>query len=212
MKTDINRCYECGGEMQQRSFYCWEDKFLGKMEVNAEAGEYFYCAECGSEELSYSLMKKIESVEQERIEQLLLQRVGGSMKAYKENLVRNKDLVALLGKSRQAIQQDHKIKTLIFHHIEKSGEIVYWKPSVELYKETGDGRFDLSSSESAYTDVSRFTKQPEHEETTNILAETVPITWSGSFQSGFLNWQDFPSQYEQLHFQPGFMMKGAQNG
>ena len=202
MQTEINRCYECGGEMKPRPFYCWVDKFLGKMKVNAAPSEYFFCAECGSEELSYSLMKRIESVEQERIEQLLLQSVGGSMKVYKENLVRNKDLVALLGKSRQAIQQDYKIKTLIFHHVEKSGEIVYWKPSVELYKKTGDGRFDLSLFESAYTDIGQVTKQAEQEETTSILAETIPITWSGSLQKGFPNWEDFSSRYEQLHNYP----------
>ena len=191
MNPESNKCYECGGEMKPRSSYCWEDKFLGKMEVAADAGEYFYCAECGSEELAYSLMKKIEAIEQEKTEQLLLQSVGGNMKAYKENLVRNKDLVVLLGKSRQAIQQDHKIKTLIFHHIEKSGEIVYWKPSVEQYKKTGDGRFDLRPFEFVCTcaDVRPLTKQAEHEETTNIREETFPITWPGSLQNGFPNWE-----------------------
>lgn len=142
MKTTEKICYNCGKKMHTSEQYHWHDEFLGDFTVPCKREEYSYC-DCGEERLAYSLCLKIEDAEQERIEQLLLQSVGDDMKAYKANLVRNKELVELLGKSRQAIQQDHRIRTLIYHHVEKSGEMVYWKPSVEQYKATGDGRFDL---------------------------------------------------------------------
>ena len=218
MKTEINRCGECGGEMKPRHFYCWEDKFLGKMKVHAGAGEFFFCAECGSVELSYSLMKKIETVEQERIEQLLLRSVGGSMKAYKENLVRNKDLVVLLKKSRQAIQQDHKIKTLIFHHVEKSGEIVYWKPSVDLYDKTGDGRFDLTHHTHSAAKDKPTAKQTRRTETADNFAELTSFTRTGYSLFQERSCQLFPVgsgldrlEYKNCLLKPGYHTSTKEN-
>lgn len=143
MKMSRIKCEECGGEMQEHRSYKVEDEFLGVFFVDASPDEYYHCANCDCDLVAYSLMKRIETAEQERIEQLLLNRVNGSIKQYKENLIQNKELVDILGKSRQAIQQDHRIKTLIFHHVEKNGQILYWKESVEQYKRTGDGRFVL---------------------------------------------------------------------
>ena len=136
-------CEGCGGEMRECREYRVHDKFLGEFSVKALPEEYYCCAECDCEIVSYSLMKRIEAMEQERIEQLLLESVHGQIKQYKEHLIQNKELVQILGKSRQAIQQDGRIKTLIFHHVEKNGQILYWKESVEQYKRTGDGRFAL---------------------------------------------------------------------
>lgn len=137
------KCEECGGEMREYQEYRVHDKFLGEFSVKALPEEYYCCAECDCEIVAYSLMKRIEAMEQERIEQLLLESVHGQIKQYKEHLIQNKELVKILGKSRQAIQQDGRIKTLIFHHVEKNGQILYWKESVEQYKRTGDGRFVL---------------------------------------------------------------------
>ena len=147
MKSKIIRCVECGGEMRCSDVYHCHDKFIGDFDVPARPEEYYHCAECACEIVEYSLMKRLEQAEQERIEQLLLDSVDGNMKRYKENLIRNHELVAVLGKSRQAIQQDGRIKTLIFHHVSKNGEILYWKKSVDLYKSKGDGRFSLLPEE-----------------------------------------------------------------
>ena len=147
MKSEHVKCMECGGEMRSSDVYHCHDEFIGDFDVPAGKEEYYRCPECDSEIVEFALMKRIEQVEQERIEQLLLDSVDGNMKRYKENLIRNHELVSALGKSRQAIQQDGRIKTLIFHHIAKNGEILYWKKSVDLYKTKGDGRFSLIPGE-----------------------------------------------------------------
>lgn len=144
MSKKTLKCDDCGGEMKSFSRYSWDDKYLGELEVQTEPHEYYWCAECNNERIAYTLMKRIERVEQERIEQLLLNSVNCDIKRFKENLVQNRDLVQILGKSRQALQQDGRIKTLIFHFIESNGQISYWLPSVKLFAQKGDGRFDLT--------------------------------------------------------------------
>jgi len=144
MSNKTIKCDDCGGEMKSFSVYHWDDKYLGKLEVQTESNEYHWCAECDNERIAYTLMKRIEGVEQEKVEQLLLRSVNCDIKLFKANLVQNRDLVQLLGKSRQAIQQDGRIKTLIFHFVESNGQISYWLPSVELFAQKGDGRFDLT--------------------------------------------------------------------
>lgn len=150
MREKPIRCDECGAEMKMTSVYQWHDKFLGDLEVQAFSGEYHFCKECENERIAYSLMKRIEKAEQAKTEQLLLQSVNCNMNVFKENLVPNKDLVRLLGKSRQAIQQDGRIKTLIFH-FEFNGQIYWWRDSVLRFKRTKDGRYDLTASVSVHT-------------------------------------------------------------
>ena len=163
------KCPECGGEMKHRNNYAWEDRFLGAFRIEVQPGEYWYCAECNEEVLSYSLMKKIEYEEQKRTEQLLLESVGNDLEEFKANLITNHELVQVLGKSRQAIQQDRRIKTLIFHVQEKSGQVVYWRKSAEQYKESGDGRFEL------------FVKEEKKE--IKVAPKTVTINPDSSFTS-----------------------------
>ena len=158
------KCPECGGEMKPRRYYTWEDRFLGSFSIETQPGEYWHCAECNDEILSYSLMKKIECEEQKRTEQLLLENVGNDYEKFKENLITNNELVHLLGKTRQAIQQDRRIKTLIFHVQEKSGQVVYWKKSAEQYKASGDGRFELFVKE----EKERIEVAPSHIKSVNI--------------------------------------------
>lgn len=147
------KCPECGGEMKPRFQYTWEDKFIGTFSIETQLGEYWYCAECEDEIISCSLMKKIEQEEQRRIEQLLFERAGCNVEKFKENLITNRELVQILGKTRQAIQKDRKIKTLVFQYRERSGQVLYWKESVMLYKVKGDGRFKLLTEENKHVKV-----------------------------------------------------------
>lgn len=152
------KCPKCGGEMKSLRYYTWEDRFIGLFTISPLPDEYWHCAECDDEMLSYSLMKKIECEEQKRIEQLLLESVGCDYEKFKAGLISNHELVQILGKTRQAIQQDRRIKTLIFHVQEKSGQILYWRKSVEQYKTNGDGRFALIVKDDERIEVVRSKK------------------------------------------------------
>ena len=142
MNCNIKCECESGRMMIGASIYKWHDDFMGDFEIKALSEEYIFCRECGNEILAYSLMKRIEIVEQERIEQLLFQSVGNDIKLFKGCLVAFDKLPQLLGKSRQAIQRDGRIKTLIFN-FEFCGKRYYWLDSVLKFRDTGDGRYNL---------------------------------------------------------------------
>lgn len=50
------KCPECGREMQAQKRY----KINRFKKVKADTGEYWWCPNCDTEMLSYSMMKKIE--------------------------------------------------------------------------------------------------------------------------------------------------------
>ena len=139
-KKEIH-CWKCGRSMRTASGdYEYEDKFLGRMSIPAERGELLVC-DCGEAPyVSASLAAKRELHVQKRIEQLLLLSVGGDMHEFKSNLVGMAELEKTLGITRQAIGKSPKYRNRIYH-IEMNGELLWWKPSVELFREKGDGRF-----------------------------------------------------------------------
>lgn len=126
-------CYNCNLEMREGGIYKWRDDYIGEMEINVRDGEYYYCDNCGSERLHYKLVKRIEEAEQEMVEKLLKESVGGE---FDENLVDRKGVLSILGK------YDRRIKTLVFH-VKKNGKTYWWKKSIDLFKIYGDGRFKI---------------------------------------------------------------------
>jgi hypothetical protein len=141
-------CCECGKEMRLPGTYSWKDEYLGSFSINC--AEEYHCCDCENELLNFSLMLKIEDEEQKRIEQLLLNSVDCNMEKFKSHLMGSESVEYILGKS---VKEDGRIRTLIFQVIIR-GIPFYWKESVQLFKETGDGRFKLTNGIKA-TDLNR---------------------------------------------------------
>ncbi len=88
-------------------------------------------------------MKEIEFMEQAITEELLFNSVNRNEGKYLENLISVSELASILDKSVKEVINDGRTRTLIFHHESDDGSILYWKDSVNLYKQNGDGRFSL---------------------------------------------------------------------
>ena len=142
MKTTTKTCYNCGKQMHTATQYCWHDDFLGGFAIDCQPEEYSYC-DCGEEQLAYSLCLRIEQEEQNRISQAIMNMAQNNLERLDELVATSRELKSIMNVSRQAINKNGKLKTLVYH-ITFKGKIYYLKKSVKLFKETGDGRFDLS--------------------------------------------------------------------
>lgn len=141
MKTTKKICYNCGKEMLTDKQYRWHDDFLGDFVIDCQPKEYSFC-ECGEERLAYSLCLRIEQEEQNRISQAIMNMAQNNLERLDELVATSRELKSIMNVSRQAINKNGKLKTLVYH-ITFKGKIYYLKKSVKLFKETGDGRFDL---------------------------------------------------------------------
>lgn len=135
MKT----CYDCGYEMTKKTVYEETDENLGS--IRLDNVEYYECDKCGYRTIPYVLGKLIEETKKDRIFQLLTEKMG-SIKFFDNYFASNKELVRMLGKSRQAIAKDPRIRNLIYN-ITIKGETFYWKESVEAFLKNWDGRIRL---------------------------------------------------------------------
>jgi hypothetical protein len=82
-------------------------------------------------------MRDIEKTEEQRKTELLIE------KPLKEFLL-GSEVAKILGCSRQALHKHKRIKRGFIHFVRHNNSIYYLKESVKKYKETGDGRIQLS--------------------------------------------------------------------
>ncbi|MCQ2395594.1 MAG: hypothetical protein MJ249_15040 [Kiritimatiellae bacterium] len=134
-------CWSCGKKMAAVvGNYEYDDKCLGHLSVPCKAGELFTC-DCGEAPyVGASLSVRMADYEQKRIEQLLLMSVGGDINEFKSQLIGMSELERELGVTRQAIGKTPKYRNRIYHVV-MNGDLLWWKPSVALFKSKGDGRF-----------------------------------------------------------------------
>ncbi|MDA3915492.1 MAG: helix-turn-helix domain-containing protein [Deltaproteobacteria bacterium] len=97
--------------------------------------EYRLCKNCGEILYSPITLRAIEKAEEERKKELLLEKPL-------KDFITGTEVGKILGVSRQAVHK-HRIKRGFIHFVRYNGKILYHRESVELYKETGDGRFPL---------------------------------------------------------------------
>jgi len=136
----MNTCPYCGKQQQKKNGYTWKSEYYGTIFIPDV--EYLQC-ECGAEEISNEILKKVEEEQQRLCSKLLLQRLN-SFDDINHQYMQNSELVAKLGKTRQAIAKNPLIKRKIFN-IVLFGQRYYLRESVELFLRTGDGRFPLVS-------------------------------------------------------------------
>ncbi len=159
-------CYHCGKKMDRRDTYIENDKYLGVISIPNV--KYFAC-QCGEESISGEILQKVDEEYDRLLSKLLFKRLS-SMDDINEKFMPNRELVAKLGKTRQAIAKDFLLPRKIFN-IVLFGQRFYLRESVELFISTGDGRFPL---------FDECEKQlPKHTEDKTIDSLTA-ATWSPS--------------------------------
>ena len=140
----MDTCSYCGKQQRKRTGYTWESEYYGTISI--PDAEYLQC-ECGAEEVSSEVLKRVEEEQQRLCSKLLLQRLS-SMDDINHQYMTNRELVGKLGISRQAIAKNVLVKRKIFN-IVLFGQRYYLRESVDLFLRTGDGRFPLARRQEA---------------------------------------------------------------
>ena len=99
--------------------------------------KYYKCEGCGSLLFPKETAKKITSKEEEIRNNLIHQL------AVREFIVAT-EAAAMLGITKQAFHKHRRIKNGFIYSVIIGGKRLYNKKSVQLFKETKDGRFNLS--------------------------------------------------------------------
>ncbi len=138
------KCCDCGKEMRWLSGYTLTDQNVGVIETD---GEYWECTnpDCGCKLVPAATVHKVDVIRAERTKKMLWSLLG-SPEDLERLFIRVKEVAAILGVTRQAVEKSPFVKGLTYNIVIMG--IRYWlKESVELYKKTGNGKFPLMATE-----------------------------------------------------------------
>ncbi|WP_435548228.1 hypothetical protein [Desulfobacterium sp. N47] len=130
------KCYTCGDIYNEHEGTLeLHNKSIGS--YNIYLANYYKCAGCGALLFPKETAKKIASKEEEIRNNLIRQL------AVCEFIV-GTEAAAILGITKQAFHKHRRIKNGFIYYAIIGGKKLYNKKSVQLFKETKDGRFNLS--------------------------------------------------------------------
>ncbi|MFT5700258.1 MAG: YgiT-type zinc finger domain-containing protein [Desulforhopalus sp.] len=135
------RCYNCGDTLLSKS---------GTLQIPSdilndyliENVSYFSCPSCNEIILTNEAWEKAD-----RREAKLIAKSIGNLPI--SAFVGASKAASILGMSRQALHKHRRIRRGLVYSIAHEGKIFYHLESISLFKETGDGRFNLSKKLSA---------------------------------------------------------------
>jgi hypothetical protein len=129
------RCNQCGGTYTNKHGNLeLTDDYVGPFTV--EAVEYLECDGCGDLAYSPETLRKIEEAKGQALDEKL-------QSLPLRDFVSAAEATAMLGISRQALHKHRRIRRGFIFQTQFSEKTVYLKRSVELFRDTGDGRFQL---------------------------------------------------------------------
>ena len=145
-------CLDCGSNITELvGDVILENKTIGRFIV--ENVFYHKCDNCGELLFPLETLKTIEAKEKEIKEYRLSQYpIADFIVAI--------EAAEILGVTRQALHRNRRIRRGFIYFMNFGGKIAYLKKSVELYRDTGDGRLLLAAP--------YVTKQPEYIKETEI--------------------------------------------
>lgn len=132
------RCLKCGGELtKERGSLMVNRDFIGSFTVDNV--NYKKCNSCGNIRFPAATAKAIEEKELQIRDSL----IG---KLHVSEFIGATAAAEILGISRQAMHKHVRIRRGFIYSIKIDNKIFYNKKSVRLFKEKGDGRFQLTTS------------------------------------------------------------------
>jgi len=133
------RCYECGGTfVTNRGSLTLNDRVVGKYTVDNI--EYKKCDSCGEFAFPAGVSSVIENAKKMRLN-FLIGRLPIS------EFIAASEVASMLGISRQAVHKHRRISRGFIHSLKHGDRILYHKKSTELFRDNGDGRFSLITSD-----------------------------------------------------------------
>lgn len=139
------KCDSCANQMRARfGPYRLRTKELGEIRVPNIA--YLACKACDERLLDPEQAKNVTSYAREQVSKAISNLPVGQF-------VSMVDAAELLGISKQAFSKNARIRRGSIYSQRLGDRLYYYKPSVDAYKNTGDGRVRLTPGTSRLTHV-----------------------------------------------------------
>lgn len=146
------QCNQCGSQYTlKHGDLEMTDAYVGPFPVKAV--KYLECEGCGDLAYPPETILEIEKVRKQALEKEL-QSLPIS------DFVPAAEAAAILGISRQALHKHRRIRRGFIFMTQFAGKPVYLRKSVELFKETGDGRFHFMEPEEEVVYTSQQSRTP----------------------------------------------------
>jgi len=130
------KCYTCGNIYSEHEGTLeLHNKSIGS--YNIYLAKYYKCEGCGALLFPKETAKKIASKEEELRNNLI-------RKLPVDEFIVATEAADILGITKQAFHKHRRIKNGFIYSVILGGKRLYNKKSVQLFKETKDGRFNLS--------------------------------------------------------------------
>ena len=130
------RCYTCGNVyIEHEGTLELSNKTIGN--YNVDLAKYYKCSGCGSIIYPKETLNLISKKEKEIRDNLI-------RKLPVDEFIVATEAAELLGISKQALHKNKRIKKGFIYSAKLGGKRLYNKKSVQLFKDTNDGRFNLS--------------------------------------------------------------------
>lgn len=136
------KCYECKKECSHNhGALSMHDEFIGGYIVNDV--DFHKCDSCHEHFFPPETLERIDDCRETALRDLIL---SHSLSSF----MKQSDTWKFLGVSRQAFHKNIRIKNGFIYNASLGKNRYYLRESVELFKQTGDGRFKLNDTSSDY--------------------------------------------------------------
>ncbi|TRZ50631.1 hypothetical protein D4S03_06400 [bacterium] len=131
-------CLKCGSTyLPKKQKLVISDKYVGPISI--ENASYYQCEKCDEKLLPVATARRIDKRRQEMFREYLQNQPISAFFSASE-------MASFLGISRQALHKHKRIRKGFIYNTFFENRVIYLRKSADLYKKTGDGRFDVSYS------------------------------------------------------------------
>ena len=134
-KSFVMKCPYCGGDVVETFPYTECSKFFGKITVDFPDEK---CTQCGASYMSYELSKALNAEYQRRICDFLLRQHNPLQ--HRDEYYDAEETTRILDLNKTI---DANMYEYFIYRMEFNGELLFWKPSLDLFKSTRDGRIPI---------------------------------------------------------------------
>ena len=130
------KCPFCGGDVIESLPFTEDNKYFGKIAIDLPDEK---CSQCGACFMTYELSQALTAECQKRIHNFLLTKHNPAQFRNEYYDADETTRILDLNKTIDSIMHEYLI-----YRIEYNGELLFWKPSVDLFAQTRDGRIPIA--------------------------------------------------------------------
>ena len=131
----VMKCIHCDGEVVEILPYTEDDPYFGHISIDIPDEK---CTKCGACYMTYELSQARTAEFQKRIRNFLLTKHDPAR--FPDEYYNVDETTEILELKRPI---DSQLYEYLIYRVEFEGRLLFWKPSVDLFKHTRDGRFKV---------------------------------------------------------------------